>query len=452
MAKFMDRLTAGLKHGWNAFNDNEDLTYYPKDVSYGASSGSRQDRRRSSYANERSIVSAILTHIAIDVAAVGMYHVRLDENGRYLETIKSGLNNCLTVEANIDQAASHFRQDMAMSLFELGTIAVVPVDTTDNPRKTGGFDVNTMRVGEVVSWFPQHVIARAYNEVTGRREDILVPKRTTAIIENPMYSIMNEPNSTLQRLIRKLNLLDAVDEASSSGKLDLIIQLPYVVKSEARQQQAQQRRDMLEAQLSGSKHGIAYADGTEKIVQLNRPAENNMLAQIQYLTTMLYGQLGITEEVMNGTADEKTMLNYYNRTVEPILRSLAEGIKRSFLTKTARTQLQSIEYYRDPFKLVPVADLAEIGDKFTRNKILTSNEMRGLIGFKPSSDPGADKLENSNMPQSSAPGEVPTDGSAEDPALAAEQDQLFEDTIAALEAEVDKIAAGGDSEDADTES
>lgn len=437
MASLIDK----LKHGWNAFNENESIEFRPGTINYGESYGVRPDRRRVSFANERSIVTAILAHIAMDAAAIDMFHVTVDENGRFTEQRKSGLNNCLTVEANIDQAARHFRQDMVMSMFEQGVIAIVPVDTTLNPLTTGGYDVNTMRIGEIVAWYPRHVRVRVYNDVLGKKQEIRLPKEAVAIIENPMYSIMNEPNSTLQRLIRKLNMLDAVDEASSSGKLDLIIQLPYVIKTEARQHQADQRRDQIESQLKGSKYGIAYTDGTEKITQLNRPAENNMLAQVQYLTTMLYGQLGLTEAVFNGTADEAAMLNYYNRTIEPILAALTEGLKRSFLTKTARTQGQSVEVYRDPFKLVSVKDFAEIADKLTRNEILSSNEVRGLIGFKPSDDPEADKLKNSNVPQPTD-GSVSTDPAAADasaPTDTSEQDQLVEDTFASLEAEIDKI-------------
>lgn len=397
MASMIDK----LKHGWNAFNDNQDVQYVNRTIDYGNSYGSRPDRRRGSSGNERSIVSAILTHIAMDVATIDMKHVRLDENDRFVENIPSGLHNCLTVEANIDQAARHFRQDIVMSMFEHGVIAVVPIDTTLNPTQTGGYDINTMRIGEIVSWHPRHVKVSVYDDrpEQGKKREIMFPKSMVAIVENPLYAIMNEPNSTLQRLIRKLNLLDAVDEASSSGKLDLLIQLPYAVKSEARKQQADQRQSDIQQQLRGSAYGIAYLDATEKITQLNRPAENNMLAQIQYLTTMLYGQFGFTEAVFNGTADEAAMLNYHNRTVEPILGAIAEALKRSFLTKTARTQRQSIEYYRDPFKLVSVKDLAEIADKFTRNAIFSSNEVRGLVGFKPSADPAADELRNKNIPE-----------------------------------------------------
>lgn len=407
MASMIDK----LKHGWNAFNDNQDVQYVNRTIDYGNSYGSRPDRHRGSSGNERSIVSAILTHIAMDVATIDIRHVRLDENDRFLENIPSGLNNCLTIEANIDQAARHFRQDLVMSMFEKGVIAVVPIDTTLNPTQTGGYDISSMRIGEIVSWHPRHVRVSVYDDRPGqgKKKEIMFPKDMVAIVENPLYAIMNEPNSTLQRLIRKLNLLDVVDEASSSGKLDLLIQLPYAVKSEARKQQADQRQSDIQQQLRGSAYGIAYLDATEKITQLNRPAENNMLAQIQYLTTMLYGQFGFTEAVFNGTADEAAMLNYHNRTIEPILGAIAEALKRSFLTKTARTQRQSIEYYRDPFKLVSVKDLAEIADKFTRNEIFSSNEVRGLVGFKPSSDPSADQLRNKNIPELIPPDPVTPD-------------------------------------------
>jgi hypothetical protein len=338
--------------------------------------------------------------MSVDVAQATLYHVRLDENKRYVEEVDSGLNYCLTSEANIDQAARAFRQDIAMSLFQHGVVAIVPVDTVLNPLLTGGYDIKTLRVGEITQWYPQHVTVNLYNERTGLREDVTVPKSLAAIVENPFHMIMNEPNSTLQRLIRKLNMLDMVDEASSSGKLDLIIQLPYVIKSEARRQQAEQRRRDIESQLKDSTYGIAYTDGTEKITQLNRPAENNLLAQVESLMKLLYSQLGITDEIMNGTADEKTMLNYANRTIEPIISAIVESMKRTFLTKTARAQGQSIVFFRDPFKLVPISQIADIADKFTRNEILTSNEIRQLVGFKPASDPKADSLRNSNMPQS----------------------------------------------------
>lgn len=394
----MANVTNRLKHAWNAFMNikpTDDLdVYYSAPVTYGP----RPDRAKYRITNDRSIISAIYTRIGIDVAQIAIKHVRIDENGRYLSDIPSGINECLTVEANIDQAARAFRQDIAMTLFDRGTIAIVPVDTTINPEISGSFDVKTMRVGEITAWFPEHVRVSVFNQDRGKREEVLLPKRFVAIVENPLYTVMNEPNSTLQRLIRKLNLLDSIDELTSSGKLDLIIQLPYVIKSEARRQAAEQRRLDIEHQLSGSKYGIAYTDGTEKITQLNRPAENNLLAQIEYLTKQLYSQLGLTEEVMLGTADEKTMLNYYNRTIEPILVAITEEMHRTFLTKTARTQGQAIVFLREPFRLVPIGEIAEIADKFTRNEILTSNEIRAIVGFKPAKDKNADKLQNSNMP------------------------------------------------------
>jgi hypothetical protein len=386
-----------LKHAWNAFTNqtpDKKMSY----IDYGASYGLRPDRVRLSHSNERSIISSIYTRIGIDVSSIEMKHVRLDTNGRYIATIDSGLNSCLTLEANIDQAAQAFKQDVAMSLLDKGVVAIVPVDTTLNPENTAGYDIKSLRVGEVVSWYPQHVTVKVYNDNTGKKEEITLPKSLVSIIENPLFSVMNEPNSTLQRLIRKINMLDTVDEQSSSGKLDLIIQLPYVIKSEARRQQAETRRKDIEVQLKGSQYGIAYTDGTEKITQLNRPAENNLLQQVEYLTNMLYNQLGLTEEVIAGTADEKTMLNYHSRTIKPILVAIAQGMKRSFLTKTARSQGQSIEFFRDPFELVPVSSIAEIADKFTRNEILSSNEVRSLIGFKPVEDPKADQLLNKNLP------------------------------------------------------
>lgn len=388
-----------LKHAWNAFLnlDPADKGYSPE---LGAGYGVRPDRVRMYFANERSIISSIYTRIAVDVASKALKHVRLDSDGRYVEDIDSGLNNCLTLETNLDQAAQAFKIDMVLSLLDKGVIAVVPVDTTLNPRLTGGYDVNTMRVGNITQWYPRHVRVDLYNEQTGRRQEVLLEKKFVCIIENPLYAVMNEPNSTLQRIIRKLGLLDVVDEQSSSGKLDMIIQLPYVIKSEARRQQAEQRRQDIEFQLKGSQYGIAYTDGTEKITQLNRAAENNLLEQVTYLLKLLYGQLGLTEEVMNGTADEKTMLNYESRTLRPILDAITQEMRRKFLTKTARTQSQSIEYFTDPFRLVPLSVIAELADKFTRNEILSSNEIRVITGFKPRQDPKADQLRNSNMPQS----------------------------------------------------
>ena len=390
----MANILKRLKHSWNAFVNLDRHEPFESVASYGT----RPDRSRLRFANERSIVSSIYNRIAVDVADLMVKHVRLDDQGRFDEEIKSGLNECLNLEANIDQAARHFRQDFVMSLFDEGVAAVVPVDTTINPNVSGSFDIKTMRVGKIVRWAPERVRVLVYNEQIGMREEVNLPKRTTAIVENPLYAVMNEPNSTLQRLIRKLNLLDAVDEQSSSGKLDLIIQLPYVIKSDARRQQAEQRRKDIEFQLKGSQYGIAYTDGTEKVVQLNRPSENNLLKQVEYLTELLYSQLGITKEVMDGTASQAVMLNYYNRTIKPIMQALVEAMRRTFLTKTARTQGQSIMFFYDPFALLPVDQLAEIADKFTRNEIMSSNEMRAVVGRPPVKDKKADQLRNSNMP------------------------------------------------------
>lgn len=389
-----------LKHGWNAFISDQQRQGSPGYVEYGGSLGSRQDRPRSYMSSERSIIASIYNRLAIDIAQVELHHCRTDDQERYLEDVDSGLNNCLRVEANMDQAARAFRQDIAITVFEKGVAAIVPVDTTISPITSGGYNILTMRVGDVVQWYPNHVRVSLYNETKGTRQEITLPKSMVAIVENPFYSVMNEPNSTLQRLIRKLNMLDAVDEQSASGKLDIIVQVPYVIKSEARRQQAEQRRKDLEFQLKDSKYGIGQIDATEKVTQLNRPAENNLMAQVEYLTDMLYGQLGLTEEIMNGTADEKTMINYWNRTIEPVMTSIAESMRRTFLTKTARSQKQSILFFRDPFRLAPIADIAEIADKFTRNEILSSNEMRQVVGFKPSKEPKADQLVNSNMPTS----------------------------------------------------
>ena len=417
----MARLGTTLRHAWNAFANrgepNRNSPWPLQPVSYptpyteyyGPSYGTRPDRTRLRISNERSIISSIYTRLSIDVASVDMRHVRLDEEKRYIDDMDSGLNDCLTVQANIDQAARAFRQDVAMTMFDKGVAALVPVDTTLSPEQTGGYDILTLRVGEIVTWYPKHVRVSVYNEATAAREEIILHKTAIAIVENPLYSVMNEPNSTLQRLLHKLNLLDAIDEISASGKLDLIIQLPYVIKSETRRQQAEQRRSDIEFQLKGSQYGIAYTDGTEKITQLNRPAENNLMAQVEYLTEMLYGQLGLTNEVMNGTADEKAMLNYWNRTIEPVLTSIVEAMRRTFLTKTARTQRQDVKFFRDPFRLVPIENIAEIADKFTRNEILTSNEIRQVVGLAPHSDPKADKLVNSNMP-SSNPDRTATNG------------------------------------------
>lgn len=391
-----------LKHAWNAFNGNDRMDYRNLGMSYSY----RADRPRLSRGNERSIVTSVYNRIALDVASLKIQHIRLDENERFISVIQDGLNNCLTVEANIDQTARAFIQDVVISMFDEGSVAIVPVDTTTNPNITGSYDIQSMRVGQILDWYPMYVRVRVYNELTGKKEDIVVPKSTVAIIENPLYAVINEPNSTMQRLIRKLNLLDVIDEQSGSGKLDLIIQLPYVIKTEARRQQAENRRKDIEGQLSGSKYGIAYTDGTERITQLNRSVNNNLMSQIEYLTSMLYSQLGITQSILDGTADEKTMLNYNNRTIEPIISAIVDEMKRKFLTKTARSQHQSISFFRDPFKLVPVNDIAEIADKFTRNEIMTSNEIRQVVGMKPSDDPRADELRNKNL---SAPSESTPD-------------------------------------------
>jgi len=385
-----------FKHAWNAFVNLDKHEPFESVASYGT----RPDRARLRFTNEKTILSSILTRIAIDVADLAIKHVRLDDQGRFESEMVSGLNNCLTVEANIDQAAREFRQDFVMTLFDEGVAVLVPVDTTINPNVSASFDIQTLRVGTVVRWAPERVRVLAYNEKIGRREEVNLDKRFVAIVQNPLYSVMNEPNSTLQRLVRKLNLLDAVDEQSSSGKLDMIIQLPYVIKSDSRRLQAEQRRKDIEFQLKGSQYGIAYTDGTEKITQLNRPSENNLLKQVEYLTELLYSQLGITKEVMDGTATQPVMLNYYNRTIKPILTSTVEAMRRSWLTKTARSQGQSIMFFRDPFALIPATELAEIADKFTRNEILSSNEIRQGIGFAPAKDAKADELRNSNMPQS----------------------------------------------------
>lgn len=392
-----ESLTSRFKRSWNAFFNRDPTDDYR---GLGASYYYRPDRPRFTRGNEQSIVTSIYNRIALDVASINIQHVRLDENGRFVSEIDSGLNNCLKLEANIDQSGRAFVQDIVMSMFDEGCVAIIPVDTKEDPEETNSYQILTMRTGKIVQWYPEHVRVRAYNDRTGRKEEVTLPKSMVGIIENPLFAVINEPNSTMQRLIHKLNLLDAVDEQTSSGKLDLIIQLPYIIKTEPRRQQAEQRRRDIEEQLSGSKYGIAYTDGTERITQLNRPIENNLLKQIEYLTSMLMSQLGLTQEILNGAADDKTMLNYYNRTIEPIVSAIVDELKRKFLSKTARSQRQSITFFRDPFKLVPVADLAEIADKFTRNEIMTSNEIRQVIGMKPSDDPRADELRNANINQS----------------------------------------------------
>ena len=382
-----------LRHSWDVFR-NREPTYY----NIGSSSTYRPDRTRTFIRNEQSIVTSIYTRIALDVASINIRHCRVDDNGRFKEYINSGLDNCLNLEANIDQTGRAFKQDIVESMFDEGVVAIVPVDTTMDPTVTGSYEIQTMRTGKILEWYPENVKVELYNQQTGHRETITLPKRMVGIIENPMYSIINEPNSTMQRLIRKLTLLDRVDETTSSGKLDMIIQLPYVIKSESRRKEADKRKKDIEEQLKGP-YGIAYVDGTEKIIQLNRPVENNLMKQVEYLRNELYSQLGITQEVLNGTADEQTMLNYNSRTIEPIVSAITDEMTRKFLTKTARSQSQTIMFFRDPFRLVPVNNIAEIADKFTRNEILTSNEIRGVIGFKPSDDPKADKLINSNLNQ-----------------------------------------------------
>lgn len=425
-----DSLGSRLKRAWNTFFNRDPTGFYP-DVGVGYSY--RPDRPRLSRGNERSIVTSVYNRIAMDAAGIDMRHVRLDKDGRFTEEIDSDLNSCLSLEANIDQTGRAFLQDAVMSMLDEGVVALVPIDTDVDPV-LGSFNIYTMRTGKIVEWYPKHVRVRVYNDRTGQQEDILVQKRVTAIVENPLFAVMNEPNSTLQRLIRKLNLLDIVDEQNSSGKLDLIIQLPYVVKTEQRRQQAENRRKDIESQLTGSKYGIAYTDGTERITQLNRAVENNLMGQVETLTSMLYSQLGITQSVMDGSADEKTMMNYYNRTVEPILAAIAGEMKRKFLTKTARTQGQSIEFFRDPLKLVPVTQIAEIGDKMTRNEIMTSNEIRQEIGLKPSTDPNADELRNKNLPMA----DQTAVGATADTSA---NDQIVEELLQSLESSIDELIA-----------
>lgn len=399
----MDR----VKRAWNVFRNHD-----PTDqagITYSATYGYRADRRRFSRGNERSIVTSVYNRIAMDVAAVKIRHVRLDENERFLEEMDSDLNECLKIEANIDQTGRAFIQDIVMSMMDEGSVCIVPTDTDVNIENSS-FDILTMRTGKILDWYPYHVRVQLYNERTGKREEIVLPKEKVCIVENPLYAVMNEPNSTMQRLVRKLNLLDVVDEQTSSGKLDLIIQLPYVIKTDSRREQAEKRRKDIEDQLANGKYGIAYTDGTEHITQLNRPVENNLMAQVEYLTSMLYSQLGITTAIMDGSADEQAMLNYNNRTIEPILSAICDEMKRKFLTKTARTQMQTVTFFRDPFKLVPVNDLAEIADKFTRNEIMTSNEIRQIVGMKPSKDPNADALRNKNLSEPSGGQQPPQNG------------------------------------------
>lgn len=435
-----------LYHAWNAFLNKDPTSYYQN---LGISYSNRPDRPRLSQGNERSIVTSIFNRIALDVASLTIQHVRLDGEGRFLEVIDSGLNECLTVEANVDQSAQAFMQDVVLSMFDEGCVAIVPIDTTIDPNISGSYDINSIRVAKILEWYPRHVRVRVYNDRTGYKEDKVVPKNMVAIIENPLYAIVNERNSTMQRLIRKLNLLDVIDEQSGSGKLDLIIQLPYTIKTEARRQQAESRRKDIEQQLAGSKYGIAYTDGTEHITQLNRAVENNLMSQIEYLTSMVYAQLGITTGVLDGTANETTMLNYYNRTVEPIVSAIVGEMIRTFLTKTARSQKQSIAYFRDPFKLVPVSEIAEIADKLTRNEIATSNEIRQEIGWKPSKDPVADELRNKNLNPSGITSTTTT-GEAEAVDTSA-QDAIVDELFNSLEAEIDKIIENYMSDDKEEE-
>lgn len=438
--KFTDR----LRHAWNAFN-NEKNDWDYKDISMSYSY--RPDRLRFARGNDQSFVTSVCNRIAMDAAAIDIRHVRVDEDNHYLETIKSNLNNCLSVEANIDQTNQAFIQDAVMSMLDEGVVALVPVETTFDPIITGSYDVLQLRTGRVIQWMPKHIKVSVYNENTGRREEIVLPKSTVGIVENPLYAVMNETNSTMQRLIRKFSLLDIVDEQNSSGKLDLIIQLPYVIKTQTRQEQAEKRRRDIESQLAGSKYGIAYTDGTERIQQLNRPVENNLMSQIEYLTNLLLSQLGLTQSILDGTADEKTMLNYYNRTIQPIMSAMVDEMKRKFLTKTARTQLQSIMAFRDPFKMMPVSDIAEAADKLTRNEILSSNEVRQVIGMKPSDNPKADELSNKNMPASD---QGATESDDDEPDNSSPEDSVINELLNNLEGKIDEIV-GQYTDDSDDE-
>lgn len=401
MPTFTDRLA----HAWNAFMNKD-----PTKWNYGTAYANRPDRIRTTRGNERTIITSVYNRISVDCSQIDIKHVKLDERDRYLETIDSGLNNCFQLEANIDQQSRNFVQDIVMSMLDEGVVAIVPVDTEVSPVTTETTKINTMRTGKIVQWYPKHVRIRLYNDKNGIFEEITLPKKAVGIIENPFYSVMNEPNSTLQRLIHKLNLLDIIDEQKGANKLDLIIQLPYIIKTEARRQQAERRRQDIEQQLSSSTYGIAYTDGTERVTQLNRSVDNQLFNQVETLTRMLYSQLGLTEEIMNGTADEKALNNYYNRTIEPIMSAIVGELKRKFLTKTARTQKQSIMYFRDPFKLVPVTQLAELADKFTRNEIMSSNEFRQVVGMQPSQDPSADELRNKNLSPAKGEEHVNLDG------------------------------------------
>lgn len=434
----MEENTIGsrLKKAWNVFL-NRDPTVYQKNY-YSTGSSYRPDAVRFTRGNERSIVTSVYNRIAIDASTVNIVHARLDDNNRFLEEINSTLNDCLTLEANKDQTARAFRQDIFEVMMDKGVVAIVPIDLSDNPNTTGSHDILTLRAGEIIEWFPDKVRVKVYNDISGKREELILNKSQVGIVPNPLYAVMNEPNSTLQRLIRKLNLLDVIDEQSGSGKLDLIIQLPYVIKTEARRQQAEQRRKDIEMQLSGSKYGIAYTDGTEHITQLNRSVENNLLKQVEYLQTMLYSQLGITTSVMDGTADEKTMLNYHNRTIEPMVSAVVDEMKRKFLTKTARSQKQSILMFKDAFKLVPMGELAEMGDKLTRNEILTSNEFRQIIGLKPADDPRADQLLNKNISQPGG-GTEPEASTGENSMGQSDSDGIVNDLLDNIETQINDI-------------
>jgi hypothetical protein len=448
-----DTVGGRLKHAWNAFTNRVEDKQPIGGYGSGATYGYRPDRVRYRTSHDRSIISAIYTRLVIDIASVGLYHIRRDEEKRYTGDMRSGLNNCFTLEANLDQSAFDFKIDMVYSLFDEGYIAIVPIETDIDPTESGGYDIRTMRVGSITQWAPKEVTVSLYNEETGRREELRLPKRMVAIVTNPLYQVMNEPNSTFQRLVRKLNLMDGVDEQSASGKLDLIIQLPYTIKSEMRRQQAEQRRKDIEFQLQGSKYGIAYTEGTEKITQLNRSAENNLLKQIEYLTDQLYIQLGITKTVMDGTADEKEMLNYMDRTVEPVLEAFANEFRRKFLTPTGRSQGQWIDYYKDPFKLVPMSSLAEIADKLTRNEIVSSNEFRQFIGLKPSKDPKADELRNSNMPEpldpaTTNPSSASTEGVPSDDDI---MNDAFDEIDKALDESLRDLDIDDDDEDEDSD-
>lgn len=427
--KFTDR----LRHAWNAFNSDKNPWDY-QDI--GMTYSYRPDRIRFGKGNDQSFVTSVCNRIAIDAATIDVRHVRVDENNYYLETIDSKLNNCLSLEANIDQTNRAFIQDAVMSMLDEGVVALVPVDTTFDPNITDSYDILSMRTGQIIKWAPKHVTIRLYNDRTGQKEEITVPKSTVGIVENPLYAVMNEPNSTMQRLIRKFSLLDVIDEQNSSGKLDLIIQLPYVIKTQTRQEQAEKRRKDIETQLAGSKYGIAYTDGTERITQLNRPVENNLMGQIEYLTNLLFSQLGLTQSILDGTADEKTMLNYYNRTIQPIMSAIVDEMKRKFLTKTARTQMQSIMAFRDPFKMVPVNDIAEIADKFTRNEILSPNEIRQIIGKKPDGNPKSDELVNRNMPATDQTGGASVGQPSENGET---EDSIIDELLSNLEGKIDEV-------------